>query len=537
MNYDFPSSPYLEFEHLSSDMISEFMDDHELSFPELPCQYPTPERVADSLDFTCPLLTKSKDAGVAGDDFGGTKSFPAFDLLKTESLDLEDMNGLEEILTAPQDDLNLEDLLSLFMKPPGENSDDENCPAGESDESDSCHSNYLEKPPNASSSFSPFDISPGELLKSTKKPRKRKWSHPDHNDSRKMSISCLQTQVNSLLNKHALMDSENLIDVPDPKLQQDRLRKMHVQMFLVYHTRTILDRSCWAEVLDEAFVLIAPCAPYSQSNVHIVDNRRKIAGIDAVIKDMIALTAFLESLTNRCSQLKPGVNVDIQFLFHADASEILIAEDKATCHWVLSTQGLTQSGFPSEASVDGMLFCRFTGKHKISSLEMTFDALHFSDQLVALGLIDAAISCSVQRGMTSQILKPHKNTSMQASPLLQMFPFANLPAHVHYKRSMHTPLSPCPKLLPARRNKTPFDEDEHEARLNSKPKKKRTRTSNGEIRRSKPINTMSQANLFSPNSFLPQALLYQHMLNAAAAHQAQSANINFFMQPGNLPKV
>jgi len=381
-----------------------------------------------------------------------------------------------------------------------------------------------------------LDLTFNSELTSHGKTTKRKRGEELSNKSRRKEyISCLQHQVNSLLSKQAMLDSGSLLDVPEPKLQQGRVRKMHIQMFLAYRTRGIIDRSCWSEVLDEAFVLTSPCTPFCQPSGQLVGNKRKIAGIDAIIKDTGALAAFVESIVNRCNQLKPGFNGDVQFVFAAESSEIMIVEDKATCHWVLTTQGLCQFGFSSEASVDGMLFCRFTNQHKISLMEMTFDVLNFSDQLTSKGLLEAP-SSPTSKGCASptsfvNFNSVMNNQQLQSTPLtpsqfsgFSMFPFSNgsqWQGNAGSKKN--PPISPCPKLLPARRIKPlqslmyleELDLDESEQKqLRSRRKKTR-----GDVRKTK----STQPSFLSSNSFSQQALLYQHLFNAVAMN-AQSNN-------------
>ena len=63
----------------------------------------------------------------------------------------------------------------------------------------------------------------------------------------------------------------------------------------------------------------------------------------------------------------------------------------AMCHWRLATRGLVDAGYSSELTVDGMMRARFepSDGHKLSSVELVFDAESLRQQLEERGLFTA----------------------------------------------------------------------------------------------------------------------------------------------------
>lgn len=186
-------------------------------------------------------------------------------------------------------------------------------------------------------------------------------------------------------------------------------------MFLTYRSGGIDDRSCWSEVLDEGFSLTMPSStPFCQLTGQIIGNKRKLHGIDALIKDTTALSVFVSSINHRCRQLKPGCSGEVKVTYQVDASDILIVDDKAMCHWKLETQGLIGIGFDSEATANGMIYCRFTNQHKICNMEMTFDVLSFTRHLTARGLLDIPLITTAMAASSSAPTTQDPNSSEAA---------------------------------------------------------------------------------------------------------------------------
>mmetsp|Transcript_14295 Transcript_14295/g.23414 ORF Transcript_14295/g.23414 Transcript_14295/m.23414 type:complete len:585 (-) Transcript_14295:477-2231(-) len=391
-----------DFDAAFTDTLTEFIDESDFSFPELSSKFVSSlppgghhDDIAHALD--------SMVTGM-GEGFRNSKH-------EQPSTELnEDFEELQEILTTScNTDMPLEDLLGLFV---GTGSNNNSPQGGESDGSSedevlfderegcgpvapSAPSDNCAKPRvNVIATDKPVSTEPVQSGMSgvTTKRKSGKKSKKRRNERLKRQqnayIQCLQQQVNGLLQKQALLDAANTDYESEPKLQQARTRKTHVQMFLAYRSGGIDDRSCWSEVLDEGFTLTMPSTPFCQVNGQIIGNKRKLYGIDAIIKDTTAVSAFVSTINHRCRQLKPGRSGEVKLTFHVDASDILIVDDKTMCHWKLETKGLIGMGFDSEATVNGMLYCRFTNQHKICNMEMTFDVLSFTRQLTAHGLLD-----------------------------------------------------------------------------------------------------------------------------------------------------
>jgi len=330
-------------------------------------------------------------------------------------------------------------------------------------------------------------------------------------------------------------------------------------MFLTYRTGGIIDRSCWSEVLDEAFILTMPCTPFSQVNGQVIGNKRKLHGIDAIIKDTGALSSFVESLNQRCHQLKSGRNFDVRLVFSADPSDILIVEDKAMCNWKLCTQGLTQMGFISEAEVDGMLYSRFTNQHKLSCMEMTFDVLSFSQQLTHKDLLEVPsfpivgpIAPDISLSMNMPAFSPSPVQSQSHPKGAHNSSYYNIPGtsshplwpHSHFiQPPMAQKKSPTTKILPAKKGRhsalpqsvigdVGFDGSFPFPKIKKKKKRKIPLARTGPKKIKPCPSELNQSQNSNFPGFHP-ALMYQQMMTAAAfgAQQQQGMSNNFMIPP------
>lgn len=235
-----------------------------------------------------------------------------------------------------------------------------------------------------------------------------------------------------------------------PQAEDVLIRKAIVKTFLNYRVRNVAQSSKWRDLLDDSFVLDLPdTSIYRTSAVRNMGGniyggngggfssqigassggKRRIVGINGMIQDVASITAFLEminylalqkhkSIEEDMSLLKPftpttepatssqvkgknDVNMSnksqtsstsspppIRMCCHVKASDIVVDGPRLMSHWVLSTCGLAEyKGFNGkECGIDGMLKCNFNDKHKLVSMELTFDVLSFARQLSNLGL-------------------------------------------------------------------------------------------------------------------------------------------------------
>jgi len=201
-------------------------------------------------------------------------------------------------------------------------------------------------------------------------------------------VQSLQLQLKNLMALRTIVESGVNMFAPDPSAQQRQVQKSHVQMFLTYRSKGVTDKNCWRDIVDDGFVLLMPCTPFCQPNGQICGDKRAISGVDALITDTGALHQFVQSLTKKCQNLKPDACGEVQLVFLVEPGEILVLNNKAMCDWRLSTRGLVSFGFGSEVIVDALLSCNFCNSDKIKSMEIVFDVMSFTSQLVSFGLLE-----------------------------------------------------------------------------------------------------------------------------------------------------
>jgi len=241
---------------------------------------------------------------------------------------------------------------------------------------------------------------PSACISSKRRGRKRKSPENKSFITQKQSranmpdestIAALRQTIADLMAKQTGNQPSTTESTPEERAkQQNRTRKNHVQMFMMYRSNGVLDDSCWSEILKDDFSLVLPCTPFCQSNGTLSGDKRKLNGISQLVEDTETLSKFVSGLSTKCKQLKPQGHGEVLLKFQTKPDDILVIGEKAMCHWSLTTEGLPRYGFAKEAHVDGMLHCEFTQDNKIASMEMTFDVNSFAKQIASNGLLSAA---------------------------------------------------------------------------------------------------------------------------------------------------
>lgn len=245
---------------------------------------------------------------------------------------------------------------------------------------------------------------PSQSSHSRSKGRKRKhpeWHQKQRNrelakstrEKRKLRFEGLKAEVADYLMKKRLLNEGKFHDLPREYLDEMFLKKYVVQKFMMLKSDCVVERSQWSEVLDESFTLILPAAPFDTKTGKLIKGKRRLKGIDEVVSVGKGLAAFVTTLNARARKIKQlpmecFSSVDsVKLTFFADTANIHCNGEKCMGTWSLCTENLVPLGFSSEAMVEGLLSCRFTGQKKLCYMELIMDVMGFCTQLLSRGLL------------------------------------------------------------------------------------------------------------------------------------------------------
>ncbi|KAH8056441.1 hypothetical protein JL721_10041 [Aureococcus anophagefferens] len=137
------------------------------------------------------------------------------------------------------------------------------------------------------------------------------------------------------------------------------------QAFLLCRVNGTVDRDRWRDIVDDHIRVTLPQTPYRATNTH------------------------------------------------AAPEDVVIVGDRLMCHWKATTRGLADMGFDAEVSLDGLGRATFH-KNKLRDVELSFDALSFTRQLQAFGLLDLGL---IRAEDVAGDLPPAAQSSRPAAPV------------------------------------------------------------------------------------------------------------------------
>ena len=155
---------------------------------------------------------------------------------------------------------------------------------------------------------------------------------------------------------------------------------------LAYRATFETSRAKYAEILDDNFFCTCPVTPYrSFSHGEVVDNQRRIKGINGMINDSQSLKNMGDEIVNR--SLFP--HSSISFRYHIKMEDIVMGANQLMTKWKLVSQGVKAFGGKHEVENQGMLKCTYN-EGKIASLHIVFDVMAFMLELKEVSKEDEA---------------------------------------------------------------------------------------------------------------------------------------------------
>ncbi|CAM9876989.1 unnamed protein product [Chrysoparadoxa australica] len=150
--------------------------------------------------------------------------------------------------------------------------------------------------------------------------------------------------------------------------EQENIRKQVLSTFFNLRANGNLSRSAWEAVAEEGLTFSLPVTPYrSFSALDVVQNKRIILGIDAVIKDTASLGELVSTVKKCCGET-------VQCSLRQE--ETAVVGDSIMCRWVWKWEG--------ECCTHGMLMAQFSPANKLVCVEEVFDVMSLLRQLQEL---------------------------------------------------------------------------------------------------------------------------------------------------------
>lgn len=193
---------------------------------------------------------------------------------------------------------------------------------------------------------------------------------------------CLMKEVQSLLAD----EEQGAIAVKNMVPDSDAERKSKIQRFLLLWSGKREIRML-QNILDENVSLIVPILTIS-TNQH---RKTSVKGLQPAATVEDAFWSLSDCLRKHFEKRKVGEEGPKLVLTALD-SDLLITGANGIGQICVKTEGMIECGLSDEASVEGMIYCRFTKDHKISSLELDFDGHTFARKLFHLLSKDVAIA-------------------------------------------------------------------------------------------------------------------------------------------------
>lgn len=274
--------------------------------------------------------------------------------------------------------------------------------------------------------------------------RQRNREHARSTRQRKKQyVEQLKKQVADLLAKQQLLNSlESAFgaELSPKRVERNEGRKLLVAVFLNSRLTRVVDRDKWRQLVDDHFKATLPRTPFRcephvspTEQRHVPPGARRLKGVDALVRDTLSVAEMLSMIRRRAKLLarraKPTYNTKISSLEEqqhdedgaraaqaaaaaaifetellrrenaaaaielrctADAADMVIVGDRLMAHWKITSCGLVDAGLESEVKVDGFAKATFY-KNKLREVELTFDALSVTSQLLELNLIDLSL--------------------------------------------------------------------------------------------------------------------------------------------------
>lgn len=300
--------------------------------------------------------------------------------------------------------------------------------------------------------------------------RQRNREHARSTRQRKKQyVEQLKKQVADLLAKQQLLnslESASGTELSPQRVERNEGRKLLVAVFLNSRLASVIDRDKWRELVDDHFKATLPRTPFRcephvspTEQRHVPPGARRLKGVDALVRDTLSVAEMVNMIRRRAKLLarraKPTCRTKnssleekkhdedaasaaqaaaaaasenvllrresaaaaIELRCTADAADMVIVGDRLMAHWKIASCGLVDAGLENEVKVDG--FARVTFyKNKLREVELTFDALSVTTQLLELDLIDLSLvrADSIVNGdlPTSGVASPER---ISAGPL------------------------------------------------------------------------------------------------------------------------
>ncbi|KAH8089991.1 hypothetical protein JL720_6287 [Aureococcus anophagefferens] len=238
---------------------------------------------------------------------------------------------------------------------------------------------------------------------------------------KKQYVEQLKKQVAELLAKQQQLNAregfgEGAHGAPSSPRHQEqvRVKTAVLQAFLLCRVNGTVDRDRWRDIVDDHIRVTLPQTPYRATNVGEKGphGARRLKGVESLIRDCVSVARLVDMIRRRAGQLlahrsrgEPPRDGDgaaarapspaslaarVEIQTHAAPEDVVIVGDRLMCHWKATTRGLADMGFDAEVSLDGLGRATFH-KNKLRDVELSFDALSFTRQLQAFGLLDLGL--------------------------------------------------------------------------------------------------------------------------------------------------